>query len=540
VIKLAPSGSRYDYAVCLGGSGSEDATGIAIESSGAAYVVGTTSSVDFPTARPLDLPLHTGAVWKTDDAGDTWTNLPLAESSVNQLVATGAQPPTWFANGSFRSLDQGRTWQRLEQTFFRVAPDPRAPRTLYGTTFDGAVFKSLDGGEQWTATGAPVPGIRPISPLVVDPRDSRVLYAANGRVWRSGDGGATWTERDNGLGARPIVDGLAVDPAAGVLFANSFNNENLLAFFNRLFTSVDGGVTWTPTSLSLESRLFSSLLVVPKRRGLAPPRSRPPDRVPPPDEPTTTGASTIYVAARQFFDVGPLGVLARSDDGGATWAAVGAGLPTPGVDVIAAAQRDDSLIYAGSDKGLFVSRDHGDTFERVATPWPGLISALAIDPRDSRIVFVGSTARAEGFVAKIAPGGGALEYATYLGGAGTDAPAGVAVDELGRAIVFGTTDSNDFPLVLPLQQRGGGIDGFVSVLDGGGSVLLSSTWIGGRGDDRIASLTLRGGQMIVGGGSTDVASLFPGANVTAGGFVGVLDLSYGALGRSPAIGVGHR
>ena len=89
----------------------------------------------------------------------------------------------------------------------------------------------------------------------------------------------------------------------------------------------------------------------------------------------------------------------------------------------------------------------------------------------------------------------------------------MAVDELGRAIVFGTTDSNDFPLVLPLQQRGGGIDGFVSVLDGGGSVLLSSTWIGGRGDDRIASLTLRGGQMIVVAASTDVASLFPGANV---------------------------
>lgn len=124
VITLAPSGSRYDYAICLGGSGSEAATGIAIDSSGAAYVVGATSSVDFPTVRPLDLPLHTGALWKTDDGGDTWTNLPLGAFSVTQLVATAAQPPTWFANGSFRSLDQGRTWQRLGQTFSGVTPDP--------------------------------------------------------------------------------------------------------------------------------------------------------------------------------------------------------------------------------------------------------------------------------------------------------------------------------------------------------------------------------------------------------------------------------
>lgn len=317
-----------------------------------------------------------------------------------------------------------------------------------------------------------------------------------------------------------------------MLFADNFNNENLLAFFDRIFTSVDGGATWTPTSLRLENRFFTSLLLVPARRGPAPPRSGPLDRVAPPNEPTTSDASTIYVAAREFFSSpGPFGVLARSDDGGATWTAIGAGLPAPGVDAIAAAQHDPALMYAASDEGLFISRDHGDTFDRVATPWTGLVAALAIDPHDSRIVFVGPSPRGEGFVAKIAPGGGALEYATYLGGAGSDAPAGVAVDELGRAIVFGTTESNEFPSVLPVQPRGGGGDGFVSVLDGGGSVLLTSTWIGGHGDDRIASRALRGGQLIFGGGSTDLASLFPGAATVAGGFVGVLDLSYGALGR---------
>jgi RNA polymerase sigma-70 factor (ECF subfamily) len=48
------------------------------------------------------LPLHTGGLWKTEDGGDTWTNLPLAESSVTQLVETAAPTPASFANGSFR------------------------------------------------------------------------------------------------------------------------------------------------------------------------------------------------------------------------------------------------------------------------------------------------------------------------------------------------------------------------------------------------------------------------------------------------------
>jgi hypothetical protein len=181
LIKLPPSGSRYDYAVCLGGSGFDVANGIAVDASGAAYVVGATASVDFPTVRPLDLPLHTGALWKTTDAGGTWTNLPLGEISAGQLVASAARPPTWFADGSFRSVDQGRTWQRLRQSFFRVAPDPRSAHTLYGTSFAG-LFKSVDNGEQWSAIGAP-PRSTLSWPIVLDPRDSRIVYAiSNGAV----------------------------------------------------------------------------------------------------------------------------------------------------------------------------------------------------------------------------------------------------------------------------------------------------------------------------------------------------------------------
>src|SRR5262249_40237895 len=49
LIKLHPDGSKFDYATYLGGSTSETLGGIAVDSSGVAYLDGGTSSADFPT-----------------------------------------------------------------------------------------------------------------------------------------------------------------------------------------------------------------------------------------------------------------------------------------------------------------------------------------------------------------------------------------------------------------------------------------------------------------------------------------------------------
>ncbi|MGA3327934.1 MAG: choice-of-anchor D domain-containing protein [Terriglobia bacterium] len=88
------------------------------------------------------------------------------------------------------------------------------------------------------------------------------------------------------------------------------------------------------------------------------------------------------------------------------------------------------------------------------------------------------------FVAKLNSTGSALIYSTYLGGSVWDLGYGIAVDSFGNAYVTGRTSSTDFPIANPLQAtNAGGIDAFVAELNSAGSTLVYSTYLGGSSTD---------------------------------------------------------
>jgi len=73
----------------------------------------------------------------------------------------------------------------------------------------------------------------------------------------------------------------------------------------------------------------------------------------------------------------------------------------------------------------------------------------------------------DAFVSKINPAGSAFVYSTYLGGSGRDLGRRLAVDSLGAAYVAGQTDSTDFPLMGPIQAADGGFfDAFITKISG--------------------------------------------------------------------------
>lgn len=95
----------------------------------------------------------------------------------------------------------------------------------------------------------------------------------------------------------------------------------------------------------------------------------------------------------------------------------------------------------------------------------------------------------DAFVIKLHPG--ALDYSTYLGGSGNDYAYGIAVDSAGNAHVAGSTVSTDFPAVMPLfGSNAGGSDAYVAKLDAMGGALIYSTYLGGFGFDAAQAIAL--------------------------------------------------
>jgi Beta-propeller repeat/Abnormal spindle-like microcephaly-assoc'd, ASPM-SPD-2-Hydin len=100
-------------------------------------------------------------------------------------------------------------------------------------------------------------------------------------------------------------------------------------------------------------------------------------------------------------------------------------------------------------------------------------------------------AREDAFVTKLNPSGSAPVYSTYLGGTGSDAGKGVAVDSAGDAYVTGVTSSSDFPMLNPIQStiQGRG-DAFVTEINPQGTALVYSTYLGGQGNASGASIAV--------------------------------------------------
>jgi hypothetical protein len=98
----------------------------------------------------------------------------------------------------------------------------------------------------------------------------------------------------------------------------------------------------------------------------------------------------------------------------------------------------------------------------------------------------------DAFVAKLNATGSALVYSTFLGGNNDDFGTGIALDSAGEAYIIGTTISTDFPTSGDLQPAAGGgtcangfpcSDAFVAKLNGAGSTLIYSTYLGGSAND---------------------------------------------------------
>jgi hypothetical protein len=114
----------------------------------------------------------------------------------------------------------------------------------------------------------------------------------------------------------------------------------------------------------------------------------------------------------------------------------------------------------------------------------------------------------DAFVTKINAAGNAMVYSTYLGGSGNERTysadvgggtgVGIGVDPVGNVYITGSTESNDFPVLDPIQSTVGGV--FIAGINAGGDALSYSMYLGGVGAESGACLAVdsRGSAYVAG------------------------------------------
>ena len=360
-------------------------------------------------------------VFRSTDGGQTWTTIDtgLPARWITGLAIDPTSPSTLYAStySTFvaKSTDRGDHWVSQDivnptsayEEAYAIAVDPQAPSTVYAATLAG-VWRTDDGGCSWNAAaneGLP-PGQFGITSLGVSPADGRILFAnmQGHGLFRSIDGGDQWTS----VLFAPLaqnVSQVAVNPADPLVAwaaANSFN-EITGESSGAVFRSADGGVTWDAVA-TLPSEAYIGVAIDPFGPGVYVSSMTGGIRVSTDSgatwSPVNVGLPSIApsalvpgAAAGLWFAGSAGNGVFRTTDGGATWTGPGeafAGLLFGWVVVDPAA--DATLWYAnpwGGGAGVFRSLDAGATWANVSTDLPtGRITAMTVQPGSPETVYV--------------------------------------------------------------------------------------------------------------------------------------------------------
>ncbi|MES2359118.1 MAG: glycoside hydrolase [Gemmatimonadota bacterium] len=338
-----------------------------------------------------------GGVWRSTDYGSNWVPLfdseptgsigaiAVAPSDPNIIyVGTGAgiiRPDLSVGDGMYKSTDAGKTWTHLglrdSQMIANIEVDPTNPNRLfvavlghpYGPNAERGIFRSTDGGKTFEKVlykDEYVSG----NDVRIDPKNPNIVYAAlwqqqqsyiegaefggtEGGIFKSTDGGTTWKQLTNGLPAGVIEANLGVSMSApstiyamvagtsGSATPARGGTTGTIGFYK----STDAGEHWTLAARDANNPGASSNAVL---------DPRPLVRIGGGDLPTIAvdpkNPNVVYSASTVFW---------RTEDGGVTWSAVRG---APGGDDYQKAwvnPNDTNILLVVADQGAIVSGNRG-------------------------------------------------------------------------------------------------------------------------------------------------------------------------------------
>jgi len=311
------------------------------------------------------------------------------------------------SGGVWKSVNGGTTFKPVfdkepVQSIGAVTIDPKNPKTIWVGTGEpwtrnsvsvgNGVYKSTDGGDNWTNVG--LNDSERIAKIVVDPGNANNVYVcAPGKLWSDGDQRGVYRTTDGGKTWTKILKGANASTGCSMMSMDSKNPQTLYAGmwdFRRqgwtfrsggegpnafsgsgLFKSTDGGTSWT----ELEEK---------SAKGLPP---KPWGRIAVTVAPSKPNVVYAFIEAAI-----PKDGLYRSDDGGKTWVALDRSQnmiwrPFYFAHLIVD-PKDENKVYK-TDLSLIASNDGGKSFSNISGGAHGDFHDVWINPDNTDHLITG-------------------------------------------------------------------------------------------------------------------------------------------------------
>ncbi|MCA1593231.1 MAG: sialidase [Acidobacteria bacterium] len=311
------------------------------------------------------------------------------------------------SGGVWKSVNGGTTFKPVfdkqsVQSIGAITIDPKNPKVIWVGTGEpwtrnsvsvgDGVYKSVDGGDNWTNVG--LRETERIAKILVDPNDTDTVYVcAPGKLWSDSDERGVYKTTDGGKTWAKILKGANASTGCSMLTMDRQNPKTLYAGmwdFRRkgwtfrsggesadspsasgLFKTTDGGATWTELNEG-------------NAKGLP---AKPWGRVAVTSAPSKPNVVYAFIEA-----VPPKNALYRSDDGGQTWNALDRSQsmiwrPFYFANLIVD-PKDENKVYK-PDLSLIVSNDGGKSFSNISGGAHGDFHDVWINPDNTDHLIAG-------------------------------------------------------------------------------------------------------------------------------------------------------